>query len=292
MAIHQTALDQFAAEPQTACLPHPPSTSEQATAQVLPLHSSLTASELWLALKEERIAPHYQTQFELDSRRTVAVETLARIIDEDGEPIRPDRFIAEAESSGVIVPLGRSILRQACRALADWRASGSHLQRVTVNLSSRQLALDTTLVPFLRRSVAEFGLTAADFEFELTEDQFLQTGCLGLDTLSELKALGARLAIDDFGSNHAFISELASTDADTVKLHPTIVRRISHDRKAANLARCLIAYANALGKDVVAVGIETDSQLDQLRQFGCRYGQGYVHTRATSQSDLQLFLKA
>ena len=266
--------------------------NDSATREASAEDRSLTASELWRALKDERIVPHYHPQFNLASGRTVAVEALARVIDEEGRPIRPDRFISEAESSGVIVPLGRTIIRQACEALAGWRSSGRNLQRVAFNLSSRQLALDTTLAPFVRRTVVEFGLSPADLELELTESQFLETGCLGLDTLRELKELGTRIAIDDFGVNYAFISELASLDVDTVKLHPSIVSRLPHEPKAADLVRFLIALSLDLGLHVVAMGIETDAQIEHLQRFGCQYGQGYVHTRPVPSAEIYRFLQS
>lgn len=312
MSTYQTALTQFGTEYLPQILPE----FRQAAASMLPFtrrsekypvpqsesnsgtfansaeDTSLTASELWRALKEERIVPHYHPQFNLTNGSTMAVEALARVIDEEGKPIRPDRFISEAESSGVIVPLGRTIVRQACRALACWRSSGRNLQRIAINMSSRQLALDTTLAPFVRRTVAEFGLSAADLEFELTESQFLETGCLGLDTLRELKDIGARIAIDDFGVNYAFISELASLDVDTVKLHPSIIRRLAHDPKAADLVRFLIALSLDMGIHIVAVGIETDAQIEYLQKFGCQYGQGYVHTRPVPKAEIYRFLQS
>lgn len=312
MSTYQTALSQFGTEHLPPVLPE----FRKAAASMLPFtrrpakqpaarsmndsetfagsaeDTSLTASELWRALKDERIVPHYHPQFNLASGSTVAVEALARVIDEEGKPIRPDRFISEAESSGVIVPLGRTMIRQACRALASWRSSGRNLERVALNLSSRQLALDTTLAPFVRRTIAEFGLSAADLELELTESQFLEIGCLGLDTLRELKELGTRIAIDDFGVNYAFISELGSLDIDTVKLHPSIIRRLAHEPKAADLVRFLIALSLDMGMHVVAVGIETDLQIKYLQKFGCHYGQGYVHTRPVPKAEIHRFLQS
>jgi EAL domain-containing protein (putative c-di-GMP-specific phosphodiesterase class I) len=312
MSTYQTALTQFGTDYLPQVLPE----FRQAAARMLPFtrgsakqpavqpehasetfeasteDTSLTASELWRALKDERIVPHYHPQFDLASGRTVAVEALARVIDEEGRPIRPDSFISEAESSGVIVPLGRTMIRQACRALACWRSSGRNLQRIGFNLSSRQLALDTTLAPFVRRTAAEFGLSPADLELELTESQFLETGCLGLDTLRELKELGTRIAIDDFGVNYAFISELESLDVDTVKLHPSIIGRLAHDSKAADLVRFLVALSQDMGMHVVAVGIETDPQIEYLRKIGCQYGQGYVHTRPIPKAEIYRFLQS
>lgn len=308
MSTYQTALTQFGTDylpefrqaaarmlpftRRSAKKPAAQSLNDSETHEASAEDTSLTASELWRALKDERVVPHYHPQFSLAGGSTVAVEALARVIDEEGRPIRPDRFISEAESSGVIVPLGRTIIRQACQALAGWRSSGRNLQRIAFNISSRQLALDTTLVPFVRRTVAEFGLSAADLELELTESQFLETGCLGLDTLRELNELGTRIAIDDFGVNYAFISELASLDVDTVKLHPSIIRRLTHEPKAADLVRFLIALSLDMGMHVVAVGIETDAQVECLQDFGCQYGQGYVHTRPVAKAEINRFLQS
>jgi EAL domain-containing protein (putative c-di-GMP-specific phosphodiesterase class I) len=253
---------------------------------------ALTASELWRATKEDRIVPHYQPQFELTSGRTVAAEALARIVDEHGSMIPPNLFIDEADQSGVIVPLGRAVIRQACEDLTSLRDQGLPLQRIAINLSGLQLTMDSSLVHFVSRTLDQHDLAAADFDFEVTMDQLLELDRFALEILSELRHLGARVVIDDFGIDHEAIARLAEFEIDAVKLDRSIVQRLPYDRKATCLTRTLVCLAQAMGIDVIAVGLETQEQVNALAETGCRYGQGFVHSKPGPKVQLVDFLQS
>ena len=240
---------------------------------------ALTASELWRAVKEQRVISLYQPQVELATGRTVAVESLARIVDERGKLIAPERFIAGAEASGVIAPLGRTVLQQTCQALAEWRAAGLTVQRVCFNVSSRQLAVDPTLPRFAQRTAEEFGLTLDDMEFEIAEQDLLDAAPLALATIDELLELGGRLVVDDFRARHRSIARLAELDVNSVKLDPSIVSRLPQDAKARLLASHVLALTRNRGISVVAARVETREQIEFLREGGCSRAQGYVYTR-------------
>ncbi len=264
---------------------------QQAASKDFPRQTELTASELWLATKEERIVPHYQPVFELETGRMVGAEALVRIVDEDGALIRPDRFIAEAEHSGVIVPLGRMVIRHACETLASMRSCGMDLPRVSINLSGLQLELDASLAPFVGRTLAKHGLAADQLEFELASSNLPKLGGIARDTVVELRELGVRRVLDDFGIDNDAIACLQTFDVDALKLAPSIVARLPQDLKAGCLVRRLVCLAQALGAEVIGTCLETQAQLDSLADTGCRYGQGYVHSRPSPAAELLSFMQ-
>lgn len=256
-----------------------------------PPESQFTASELWRAVKEDRVIALYHPQVDLVSGRTVAVETLARIVDEQGKLIAPGRFIAEAEASGVIVPLGRAILQEACRSLAGWRASGMTLQRVCVNLSALQLSLDPTLVRFAERTAGQHNLELSDIEFEISEEQLLNADPVAIATVDELLELGGRLAIDNFEGRQKHIAQPLEHPAQVVKLDPSIVSRLPHDPIARILAESAIALAHSADLDVVAERVEKREQLQYLSGIGCDRAQGYAYTRPVPGALVPKFLR-
>jgi len=256
-----------------------------------PDEGQLTASELWRAVKEDRVIALYHPQVDLATGHTVAVETLARIIDDRGKLIAPGRFIAEAEASGVIVPLGRTVLQKACQALAGWRAAGVGLRRVCVNLSSLQLNLDPTLARFAVRTAETHNLKLADIEFEISEQQLLNADPVASATIDELLDLGGRLAIDDFEGRQRTITTQLEHDVHVVKLDPSIVSRLPDEPMARLLARRAVVLAQDAGLDIVAERVETPGQIEFLRSIGCDRAQGYVYTRPVPGTLVPKFLR-
>ena len=251
---------------------------------------SFTLGQLWNAIADDRIVNHYQPQYDFKTGRTVAVEALVRVVEEDGEMLYPDRFIVEAERSGMIVPLGRTVIRQACRDLAGWRRQGLTLDRVAVNLSAHQLKVDSLLVSYIDKMLDVHGLDFSDLEFELTERQALDHDGPGIDTLNTLAAQGARLALDDFGIGYSSVHYLSALDIRTVKLDRSMVSRLPEDRTTIGVTRHLLAMAEELGLEVVAEGIETQAQNDHLAEARCDLGQGYLVARPMAQDALAEFL--
>ena len=250
----------------------------------------LDLGELWNAINEKRVVAHYQPQFDFSSGHTVAVEALARIVDESGALILPARFIELAEESAMIVPLGRAIIAQACEDLARWRAEGVAVERMAINLSAHQLNVDESLARYIDDCAAAHGLTAADLEFELTERQFLDSNGTGATSINAIAELGAGLALDDFGIGYSSVAYLSDLPVTTVKLDRNMVARIPEHQTTERVIRHLVAMALDIGVNVVAEGIETWDQHDYLASTGCHLGQGFLFAEAMHAEDLTGFV--
>jgi EAL domain-containing protein (putative c-di-GMP-specific phosphodiesterase class I) len=246
--------------------------------------------QLWHAITEERIVTHYQPQFHMDDGRTFGMEALVRIRRRDGTLQFPDTFIREAEESGMIIPLGRRVIHQACHDLASWRASGFEVERISINLSAHQINTDDRLTEYVQQMVLTHGLNYSDLEFELTERQALNPMGIGTRTLCQLSALGARLAIDDFGTGYSSVAYLSNLPVDTVKIDRCMVSRLDDCDTTERIIRHLLNMARDLELTVIGEGIETAAQQAFLAQHGCHYGQGFLISRPMPAQEVTQFL--
>ena len=245
-----------------------------------------TLGEIWNAIEQERVVSHYQPQFDFATGRIVAAEALVRAEDEQGDLMFPDRFIELAERSGMIVPLGRAVIRQVCADLASWRRRGASIARVSINVSANQLNVDDLLATFIGKMLDLHGLRHSDLEFELTERQALDLAGPAKQTLQELVDAGARLALDDFGVGFSSLSYLTELDVHTVKLDRSMTQKLPEHAATATVAAHILALAVDLGLTVVGEGIETQAQLNHLQFAGCHLGQGFLLARPMSQEAL------
>lgn len=227
----------------------------------------------------------YQPMHDLESGRVVAVEALLRWDHPDHGVIAPNDFIPLAEDSGLIVPIGRWVIQEACREAA-------HLQRlpgaspeltVSVNLSPRQLE-DPGLVDDVAHALAESGIAPSTLVLELTESELTADLAAAAPLLFRLKALGVRLALDDIGTGYSRWSYLRSFPVDILKLDRELIA--SDDSADARLTRALLGLGRELELATVAEGIERPEQLDELRRMGCDIGQGYLFARPMDASQL------
>lgn len=252
--------------------------------------SVLSPGEVWDALSNDRIVLHYQPQFDMQTGQMIAAEALVRLVGVDGQLIYPDRFIEFVEESDLIVALGRASIEQVCANLSACRAADYPLQRVAINLSARQLNVDTNLLPFIDHMLAVHGLSHADLEFELTERQRLTPQCEGLAVLNALAERGARIVIDDFGIGYSSIVYLAELPVSAFKLDRSLVDGLPENTAMQALVEGLLTLAERLDLEVIAEGIETDRQDEYLVQAGCRIAQGYAYARPMGIDDLQAFM--
>ncbi len=230
----------------------------------------------------------YQPVVELVTSDVVGYEALVRWNHPDLGLLAPSEFMAVAEDSGLIVALGESILRDAIRQSATWRANGSAPRRsgnVAINLSARQLD-SPGLVDTVRTALDDFGADPAQITFEITETVLLHDVEAVVDTLDDLKGLGVRLSLDDFGTGYSSLTYLCRLPIDTVKVDRSFVSQLGTAARDASIVEMVVAMARTLQLDVVAEGVETAEQAEVLRGWGCRYAQGFLFARPKPVADL------
>jgi diguanylate cyclase (GGDEF)-like protein len=235
-------------------------------------------AEMEAALEEGRFKLQYQPQFAIGNGKITGVEALARLCTTDGTDIGPDEFIPVAEDNGFIIKLGSWVIQEACRQLAEWRAAGCDIPRVSINLSPRQLQ-DPGLLRVVESAVAEAGLKFGDLEMEITERCLVEETRTVTDTLHALRARGSRVAIDDFGTGYSSFAYVAWQPMDMIKLDRSFLLRVGDDKRTGTVVSSMIAMARELGMDVIAEGVENDQQTHFLREHGCEFAQGFALAR-------------
>jgi diguanylate cyclase (GGDEF)-like protein len=228
-------------------------------------------AELREALAESRLLCHYQPIRQLASGQLLGFEALARWPHATRGFVSPSEFIPIAEANGLIVPLTDALLRQACRDAASWPEGVS----LSFNLSPLHLT-EADLPRQVAEILAEAGLPAARLQLELTEGALLGDLRSGHAMLSELKALGVRLALDDFGTGHSGLRELQALPFDVIKVDHGFVRAMASDSGARKIVAAIIGLGESLGLPVVAEGIEEQLDVDFLTRLGCDMGQGWL----------------
>jgi diguanylate cyclase (GGDEF)-like protein len=219
----------------------------------------------------------YQPLVQLGSGRVSGVEALLRWMHPRRGALNPLEFIPLAESTGLILPLGRAVLHAACQQVTEWTASGilDESASLSVNVSGRQLH-DATFLDDVRSVLRESGLAPHRLVLEITETVIMQRTSDMLDRLRALKGLGIRLAIDDFGTGYSSLSYLQQFPVDILKIDKAFVDGIGHNGTDAALTRTIIGLGGTLGLRTVAEGIELAQQETLLHELGCDFGQGFL----------------
>jgi PAS domain S-box-containing protein len=230
-------------------------------------------SALRRAVGRGELMLHYQPQVELASGRIVGAEALLRWNHPERGLVAPCAFIAVAEESGLILPIGERVLRDACAQLRDWQQAGLPVVPVSVNLSAHQFSEE--IVPTLERILRDFGVDPCLLELELTESASMADAGKSYELLARLKAMGIRLAIDDFGTGYSNLNYLKRFPVDKLKLDKSFVDDILVDPDDLAISRAVIAMAHGLRLTVVAEGVESAGQLELLAGLGCDMVQGY-----------------
>ena len=246
-------------------------------------------AELASALGRAELHLEYQPVVRLPAGEVVGVEALARWSHPERGRIRPDEFVAIAEESGLIGPLGAFVLQTACDQAASWLAAGRPLD-LAVNVSAREV-IDPDWLPRLETTLARSGLPPERLTIELTEGVFLDTPRAAGATLDAVRALGVRVALDDFGTGYSSLSYLRSLPFDTLKIDRSFVAGLPGDEDGRALVEAVLAIAHHFGLEVVAEGVETRPQADLLAQLGCELAQGWHFGRpVTADRLLELLL--
>ena len=236
--------------------------------------------DLEQAIANENFELHYQPIVDLRSGHVTGVEALVRWRHKDRGLVLPSEFIPIAEETGLIVPLGRWVIGEVCRQLAEWgaagRLSGPRLERLSmwVNLSARQLQ-EPDFVQTIAAALQSSALRPEQLTLEITESGLMADLDQSTATLHRLRALGLRLAIDDFGTGYSSLSYLERLPVEVLKIDRSFTAAIGHGRDVPVLVRSIVKLGQTLHMEVLAEGIETVEQLTRLRAIDCRLGQGF-----------------
>jgi diguanylate cyclase (GGDEF)-like protein len=242
--------------------------------------------DLRKALLHDEFVVHYQPLVNLESKQTSCFEALVRWNHPERGMISPAEFIPFAEETGLIVPIGEWVLRQACKQAAGWPSTVS----VAVNLSPVQFR-ELDLCQTVSDALACSGLPADRLELEITESMLLRNQAATLETVRQLRALGVRIAMDDFGTGHSSLSALRNLPFDKIKIDRCFVHDLlsKHDSRA--IIQAVVQLANSLGIKTTAEGIETQGELDYLKRVGCTEGQGYFLSKPVTAQEVAALLE-
>jgi predicted signal transduction protein with EAL and GGDEF domain len=230
------------------------------------------------AIERKEFLLHYQQRVDLKTGAIVGAEALVRWLHPEWGLVRPARFIPLAEETGLIVPIGEIVLREACRQARAWLDQGLKPGVVSVNLSARQFRQEG-LVRLVSRVLEETGLDPKHLEMELTESMVMHNVDAAIATLQGLKSLGIALSVDDFGTGYSSLSYLKNLPIDKLKIDRSFVRDIAAGSEADDgiLAQAIISLGHSLHLHVVAEGVETDEQVRFLRKHKCDEVQGFYY---------------
>ena len=255
------------------------------------LEEAQQRADLEHALEHDEFLVLYQPVVEMHTQRLIGVEALVRWQHPRDGLLGPYHFIANAEANGLIVPLGRWVLRQATAQLARWRAESPEAAdlRMNVNLSARQFQY-AGLVADVSAAIADAGIDPASLTLEITESMLMADIESAIQTLHALRRLGVRLAIDDFGTGYSSLSYLKQLPVDIIKIDKTFVDQVDSDADDVALIDAVVGLGQALKMQTVAEGIETDGQWAMLRRIGIDHGQGYLFGRPSGPDDIYAML--
>lgn len=241
------------------------------TSERLALISSLRAA----IESEDQLSLWYQPKLDLATGRIAGMEALVRWDHPSQGLTMPDRFIPVAEETGLIIPLDRWVLQEACRQVRDWAEEGLGDLAVSVNVSSRQFHngdLADTVGEALRRS----GVHPSQLELEVTEGTLIEDIEPARVTLDRLRNLGVRISIDDFGTGYSSLSYLKRLPIDVLKIDRSFISALPDDPDDAAISQAIVNLGHTLNMKIVAEGVETDAQYEFLRGLGCDFAQGYL----------------
>ncbi|MEH2414258.1 EAL domain-containing response regulator [Nostoc sp.] len=232
---------------------------------------------------------YYQPIVDIASGKIVAVESLLRWQSPELGMIYPTEFIPLAESTGLIVPLGKWVLKRVCQQIKSWRDAGIYSLIVAVNLSVMEFN-QPDLIQKIVNLIAINGLEPHYLELELTESMIMQDVNSAIATMKKLQSLGVKIAIDDFGTGYNSLIYLKTLPINTLKIDRYFIHNVTKDPQKSAITKGLIQMAHNLNLDVVAEGVETEAELAFLRQYNCNYMQGFLFSRPLAVAEFENFL--
>src|SRR5690349_2553948 len=248
-------------------------------------------SDLRRALEKEELCVYYQPIVSLASRELCGFEALVRWQHPERGIVSPDDFIPLAEETGLILPIGLQVLREACGQLRKWQQRSLYNKDLimSVNLSGKQLT-QPDLIERIEEVLHESQINPWHLKLEITETVVMENPELAAVTLAKLRGLGVRLSIDDFGTGYSSLSYLNRFPVDMLKIDRSFVTSMNKADENLQIVKTIVTLAGNLGMQVVAEGVETEEQLEQLRSLKCQYGQGFLFSKPLDVSDADLFI--
>ncbi|OGA08077.1 MAG: diguanylate cyclase [Betaproteobacteria bacterium RIFCSPHIGHO2_12_FULL_69_13] len=242
------------------------------------------------ALERNEFSLHYQAKLDLGSGAIAGVEALLRWTSRELGALAPAQFIPLAEETGLIVPIGRWVLRTACAQGVAWQRQGLRPMRIAVNLSPRQFA-DPDLLTDIAAALRETGMPPELLELEITEGMVMHNPERAIALLTAIKQMGLRLAIDDFGTGYSSLAQLKRFPIDTLKVDRSFIREIPKDAEDRAITEAIIAMGKSLSLTVVAEGVETEEQQAFLREHACDQMQGYYFSKPIAPGEFAELLR-
>ena len=249
-------------------------------------------NELRQAIDRAELSLVYQPIFHLGTGKMIEVEALLRWQHPQRGMILPEDFISIAEETGLIFPLGRWALQQACRQMKQWQTEIPEFAglSVGVNVSCRQFARRDTL-DTVRRVLNETGLEAQYLKLEITETAVIKDAASAIAELTALRDIGVQFHLDDFGTGYSSLGSLHQMPIEALKIDRSFIQDMSSDQMGASIVQAIIALANSLNMQVIAEGVESQAQLANLLRMGCNYAQGYLFAKPLAPADLVAFAR-
>ncbi len=247
-------------------------------------------TDLRQAIKQNDFYLQYQPIVSMKNRSLAGFEALARWQHRDRGLISPGEFIPIAEETGLIKDLGQWVLQESCRQLREWQTRFPDVAPLTisVNISSQQLL--PHFVDQIKQTLNDTGLESGSLVLEITETMLMEKAELIAPMLTKLMELDIKIYIDDFGTGYSSLSYLHQFPVDVLKIDQSFVQRLGENRENLEIVRAITILAKSLNMDVIAEGVETESQLLQLEALGCQYMQGFLISRPLSVKDVEAAL--
>lgn len=248
-------------------------------------------TELRRALEQNEFEVHYQPIFNLETQAIKGFEALVRWRHPERGFVPPEEFIPAAEESGLILPLGRWILRESCRQLRIWQGSMPQAESfvISVNLSAKQF-LQADLADQVVEALESSGLPSRCLKLEITESYLIENSDKAVKVMNRLREIGVELSLDDFGTGYSSLSYLHRLPVNSLKIDRSFVSQMAESEEHSEIVRTIVRLAQNLKMDVIAEGIETAEQLDQLNQLNCGFGQGYLFAKPMDAETAEAFI--
>ena len=240
-------------------------------------------------LKEDLFSVFYQPKIDVASGKVKGMEALVRFEAGNKGIIRPDIFIPISEETGQIIEIGEIVLRKACLATKAWLDNGMFKGRIAVNLSAVQFR-QPNLVNVIAEILEETKLPAKHLELEITEGTVMNSPQEAIELMHQIRKMGVNLSLDDFGTGYSSLAYLKQFPLNTLKIDKAFVDDIENSEEGRNMVATIVTIAHNLGMDVVAEGVETESQLKYLKTLNCEQMQGYLYSKPLAEEDFSRYL--